>query len=133
MRSKTIRLLAGAALAWPLASAQAITCYVVYDRNDNAIFQDTYPPIDLSERGQAERDAMYKRGEQLVVMESDRCPTIQFLTGSGGSTSLTVDEVVAGMRAAPIPSGSTRAAGASGGARASTPKTAAPTKATPRY
>jgi hypothetical protein len=131
MRTKLIRLLAGAVFALPLANARAITCYVVYDRNDNAIFQDTYPPIDLSERGQAERNAMYKRGEQLVVMESDRCPTIQFLTGSGGNTALSVDEVVAGMKTAPIPTGSARAAGTSRGAT-SAPRAAPPAKATSR-
>jgi len=108
MRS-TIRrlLLAGAALALPSAPAQAITCYLVYDRNDNAVFQDTYPPIDLSDRGAAERAAMYKRGEHLIVMESDRCPQIQFFTGSGGSTTLSVDEVVGGMRAGAQPTGGT--------------------------
>ena len=122
MHSMLIRLLlAGAAFALPLVPAHAITCYLVYDRNDNAIFQDTYPPIDLSERGQAERDAMYKRGEQLIVMESDRCPTIQFLTGAGGTAALSVDEIVAGMRTGPIPS-------AAGGKGSSTGK-AAPAKA----
>ena len=107
MRS-TIRrlLLAGAALALPSAPAQAITCYLVYDRNDNAVFQDTYPPIDLSDRGTVERAAMYKRGEHLIVMESDRCPTIQFFTGSGGTTALSVDEVVGGMRPTAAAAGS---------------------------
>ena len=100
MPSSLSRVLLAGALALPLAPAQAITCNIVYDRNDNAIFQDTYPPIDLSARGQAERDAMYKRGEHLIVMETDRCPAIQFLTGSGGNTSLSVDEVIAGMKPA---------------------------------
>jgi hypothetical protein len=106
-------------------SAQAITCYVVYDRSDNAIFQDTYPPIDLSDRGTAERSAMYKRGEHLIVMESDRCPTIQFFTGTGGTAALTVDQVVGGMRASAISvssgsgaSGRTSAAGKTAPAKA---------------
>jgi hypothetical protein len=133
MHSTLIRfLLALAAFALPLVPAHAITCYLVYDRNDNAIFQDTYPPIDLSERGQAERDAMYKRGEQLIVMESERCPTIEFLTGAGGSKTLSVDQVVAGMRTGPI------APGSSGGGRVSSTgaapaKAPAPTRATPTY
>ena len=133
MRSTLIRLLlAGAAFALPLVPAHAITCYVVYDRNDNAIFQDTYPPIDLSERGQAERDAMYKRGEQLIVMEADHCPTIQVLTGAGGNTALSVDDVVAGMKTAPAPAGSAGGKAASGAASAPA-KAPAPTKATPKY
>lgn len=107
MRLSILGLLCACALAaLPAGPAQAITCYLVYDRNDNAIFQDTYPPIDLSDRGAAERDAMYGRGEHLIVMESDHCPTIQFLTGSGGTAALSVDQVVGGMRASAIPTGS---------------------------
>ncbi len=92
-------LLASALLALPVASAQAITCFVVYDRNDNAIYQDSRPPIDLSERGAAERQALYRRGEHLIVMESDRCPVIVFFTGAAGSSALSVDEIVGGVPA----------------------------------
>ncbi len=111
-------LLATALTALAAGHAQAITCYLVYDRNDNLIFQDTYPPIDLSDRGAAERDAMYGRGEHLTVMESDHCPTIQFFTGSGGTSALSVDQVVGGMRASEIPTGSAGGSGRSSAARA---------------
>jgi hypothetical protein len=94
----TIRraLILAAVLAVPLP-ASALTCYRVLDRNDNVVYQDTYPPIDLSERGQAQRDALRAKGEQLIAMESDRCQNIEFFTGSAGSTTLNVEQVVAGM------------------------------------
>jgi len=117
------------------SSAQAITCYLVYDRNDNAIFQDTYPPIDLSDRGTAEREAMYRRGEHLIVMESERCPTIQFFTGSGGTSALSVDQVVGGVRApagAAARPATARAAPASPAAAPTTPPASAPKAAPPK-
>jgi hypothetical protein len=107
MRPSILGLLFACALsALSAGPAQAITCFLVYDRNDNLIFQDTFPPIDLSDRGAAERDAMYGRGEHLIEMEADHCPTIQFLTGAGGTSALSVDQVVGGMQASAIPTGS---------------------------
>jgi hypothetical protein len=90
-------LFASASLVVPAGTAQAITCYVVYDRNDNVSYQDTRPPVDMSDQGAAQREAMRSRGEHLIVMEADRCQQIVFFTGSGGSSALRVDEVVGGM------------------------------------
>ena len=91
--------LAAAAFAAAAASAPAaaLTCYFVIDRNDNVVYRDTYPPVDLSDQGAAERQRMRTRGEHLISMESDRCPSIEFFTGSAGSPSLNVDQVVAGV------------------------------------
>jgi hypothetical protein len=78
-------------------SAFALTCYSVLDRSDNVIYRDTYPPVDLSDQGAAERERMRRRGEHLLAMETDRCPTLEFLLGNAGSTNLNVDQVIAGM------------------------------------
>ena len=78
-------------------SAAALTCYFVIDRNDNVIYRDTLPPVDLSDQGTAERDRMRRRGEHLISMESDRCPALEFFTGNAGSSALNVDQVVAGV------------------------------------
>jgi hypothetical protein len=100
---RTSILLAGAALGAVLsAPAAALTCYTVLDRNDNVIYRDTYPPVDLSEQGAAERARMRSRGEHLLAMESDRCPGIEFFIGNAGSTSLNVDQVVSGMPVRPL-------------------------------
>ena len=86
---------AGAFLAAP---ASAVTCYRVIDRNDNVVYQDIYPPVDLSDGGAAERDVLRSRGEHLMAMEVDRCPMLQFLTGDAGGQRLdferTYDEAV---------------------------------------
>jgi hypothetical protein len=81
------------------APAAGLTCYTVLDRNDNVVYRDTYPPIDLSDQGAAERDRLRQRGEHLIAAESDRCPAIEFFTGSAGSAALQVDQVVDGMPA----------------------------------
>jgi hypothetical protein len=95
-----IRIALAAALLLAAAapgSAGALTCYFVIDRNDNVIYRDTLPPVDLSDQGAAERDRMRRRGEHLVSMESDRCPALEFFTGNAGSSALNVDQVVAGV------------------------------------
>ena len=78
-------------------SAGALTCYFVIDRNENVIYRDTLPPVDLSDQGAAERERMRRRGEHMVSMESDRCPAVEFFTGNAGSSALNVDQVVAGV------------------------------------
>ena len=123
-----IRIALAAALLLAAAApgpAAALTCYFVSDRNDNVIYRDTYPPVDLSDQGAAERDRLRRRGDHLIAMESDRCPTLEFFTGRAGSPSLNVDQVVAGM---PV----RKAEGAEAGAAAATPgRPAAPAKAAP--
>ena len=122
---RTPILLAGAALCAVLcAPAAALTCYTVLDRNDNVIYRDTYPPVDLSEQGAPDRQRMRSRGEHQLAVESDRCPGIEFFMGNAGSTALNVDQVVSGVTVR-NPSG---AAAAGGDAAASGPAAGAPTQ-----
>ena len=92
-------MLATGALCIAQAPALAATCYFVYDRNDNVIYRDTQPPVDLSARGDAARDAMRQRGEYLLFTENDRCAPLAFLTGPGTPGTLSVDQIVAGYPA----------------------------------
>jgi len=95
-----IRIALAAALLLAAAApgpAAALTCYFLIDRNDNVVYRDTYPPVDLSDQGAAERERLRRRGDHLIAMESDRCPTIEFFTGNAGSATLNVDQVVDGV------------------------------------
>jgi len=95
-----IRFALAAALAVAAVApgaARAFTCYSVIDRNDNVIYRDVLPPVDLSDQGAAERERMRRRGEHMIAMESDRCPSIEFFTGNAGTSALNVDQVVAGV------------------------------------
>jgi len=95
-----VRTFAIAALVGAAAPAAAVNCYVVVDRANEVIYQDTKPPIDLSHEGAAAREAMRASGRQLITMDSERCPAIDRarITGNGGPA--TVEEIVAGMRPA---------------------------------
>ena len=76
--------------------ALAVTCYEVIDRTNTVIFRDSQTPVDLSAAGAPLRDAMYKRGEQLVIYDTDTCSVIRQATTGG--RNLTTEEIVAGWR-----------------------------------
>ena len=95
-RLSPCNIVAAVALAAALPSAaQALTCYVVFDRNDNVTYRDVFPPVDLSDAGRAEREAMRRRGEFLMFMESEECPRIEYFTGVAGTIGVELDRTVA--------------------------------------
>ena len=73
--------LAGAALAVAVDIAAASTCYVVLDAKDTIVYQASMPPVDMSDRGAAARDALRQRGNYLLFMETERCVPIGFDSG----------------------------------------------------
>jgi len=105
--------------------AAAMTCYFIIDRNDNVIYRDTLPPVDLSDQGAAERERLRRRGDHMIAMESDRCPSIEFFTGNAGSAALNVDQVVDGM---PV----RKSGGSDTGGGSAAPAKAAPGRPTAR-
>jgi len=105
-------LLAGCGLALASGPGWALMCYQIVDRTETLIYQDTFPPVDLSDAGALQRDQMRVRGEQMIVAESEKCPRLEFFTGNAGSPALSIDAVVAGMNARSLqPSGAAGAAG----------------------
>lgn len=116
MRPLLYRLLfASTCVALFASQAQAIICFTIYDRNDNAIYQDTHTPIDLSDKGLHAWEALSKRGEHLLWSDAPKCPAIVFLTGAGGSTGISVDEIVGGLPVRTVSTNSAKAAAASAG------------------
>jgi hypothetical protein len=115
MRPRLFRLILASSLCVAAANpARAVICYVIYDRNENIVYQNTYPPVDMSIAGQAQRDALRARGEHLTFGDFNQCPNLVFLTGVGGMSDLKVDEVVAGI---PVRSFSTNTAAAAAASR----------------
>ena len=116
MRKLWIMIAAFAAAALP-GTASAVVCYTLFDKGDNVLYQDSVPPIDMSERGAAARDAMRQHHEYLLVYEVEHCPSIAAASGSTGYHPATVDEIVAGMRPfAPTVPGASVGRPSSGGA-----------------
>ena len=70
--------LAGAALAAAAGVAAASTCYVILDAKETIVYRASTPPVDMSERGAAARDALRQRGNYLLFMETERCVPIGF-------------------------------------------------------
>jgi hypothetical protein len=85
------------------------------------VYRDIVPPVDLSDQGAAERERLRRRGDHMIAMESDRCPTIEFFTGNAGSPSLNVDQVVDGMTVR-------KSEGSETGSRPATPAKGAPAR-----
>ncbi len=83
-----------ALLALAAGESQALTCYIVFDRNENAIYRDVYAPVDLSDAGKADREAMRRRGEFMMFMESEECPRLEFFTGSAGTVGVRLDQTL---------------------------------------
>ena len=84
-------------------SANAITCYTLFDRNDNVVYRDTVSPVDLSDQGTAGRAALQQRGEFLMISEADRCPQVAFVFGNAGTSALSTDEFMNGIQSARAP------------------------------
>jgi hypothetical protein len=82
MRPVVLALSLCGAAALLASPASAITCYRILDASDNVVYQDIFPPIDLSESGDAERKALRARNEHMIAMESDRCPRLEFVAGN---------------------------------------------------
>jgi hypothetical protein len=75
--------------------AGAVTCYVVFDRNENITYRDVFPPVDLSDAGRAEREAMRRRGEFLLFLEAEQCPRIEYFTGTAGNVGVQLEQTLA--------------------------------------
>jgi hypothetical protein len=97
MRKLWIVVAALAAAALP-GVANAVVCYTLFDKGDNVLYQDSVPPVDMSERGASARDSMRQRNEYLLVYEIEHCASIAAVTGSTGYRPATVEEIVSGMR-----------------------------------
>ena len=90
--------LSAAALVSLAAPVAALTCHTVFDRNDNVVYRDVYPPVDMSDRGATQRAALRQRGEFLMTVEADQCPRVAAPGGTASSGGTTVEEIVAGLR-----------------------------------
>jgi len=97
-------------------AANAIVCYTLLDKGDNVLYQDSVPPLDMSDTGKTQRAASRQRNEYLLVYEMESCPSVAAAAGSTGYRPATVEEIVSGMRAyATAGRGPTAGAGRIGG------------------
>jgi hypothetical protein len=119
MRALTI-LAFGLAAAAASGASSAVTCYTLLDRSDSLLYQDSLPPVDMSERGAAVREDLRRRNEYLLVSEVESCPAVAAAAGTTGYRPATVDEIVGGMRTYAT-SGGVRSSGRTGGGVSAAP------------
>jgi hypothetical protein len=119
MRKLWIMIAALAAAAAVPGVANAIVCYTLLDKGDNVLYQDSLPPVDMSDSGAALRRGMRQRNEYLMIYEVDQCPPVVAVAGSTGYRPSTVEEIVSGMRAFATTSRGSSGAGRTGGGGAS--------------
>ena len=89
--------LAGVASALFAGAADAFTCYLVLDAKDNVVYRDAMSPVDLSERGAAERAALRQRGEYLLIIDTERCVPLAYQVGSAGSGKGSLEDFYSGI------------------------------------
>jgi hypothetical protein len=96
----TAAAIAALAIASAAMPAAAFDCYVLVDASNEVIYQGVQSPLDLSDEGAAERNAMRARSQQLIAMDTDRCPPIDRMRVAGKEGPASVEEIIAGMRPA---------------------------------
>ncbi|HEV2979243.1 MAG TPA: hypothetical protein VG425_16830 [Casimicrobiaceae bacterium] len=95
---RLLTILAVALAATAAAPANAVICYTLLDRSDTLLYRSSVPPFDMSDAGAAQRDALRRRNQYLMVAEVDSCQTVAAAAGTSGYHPATVDEIVAQMR-----------------------------------
>jgi hypothetical protein len=91
-------LAAGLVTAAAAASANAVTCYTLLDRGDHLLYQNSLPPVDMSDQGAAQREGLRRRNEYLLVADVESCQPVAAVAGSSGYRPANVDEIVGEMR-----------------------------------
>ena len=85
----------GAVLAVAAGVAAASTCYVILDAKETIVYRASTPPVDMSDRGTAARDALRQRGNYLLFMETERCVPIGFDSGEAISRQSNAGSITA--------------------------------------
>ena len=93
-------LIAGATMATLMligTPAQAFTCYTLFDRSGNVVYRGNFPPVDMSLEGDREREALRAAGQYLLFAEADTCPAVVYRFGEGGTSNLSIENVLGGL------------------------------------
>ena len=117
----------GVAAGAACVPAEAMTCNIVFDRNDQVIYRDVTPPLDLSDGGARARAAMRQRGEYLMVIDTDSCA--QVVPRTDNSSAASVEDIVGGMRPYMGRDGQPTSGAAAAGGAGNTVRAAAPAAA----
>jgi hypothetical protein len=116
--------LVGAALAVAASAADASICYIILDAKETIVYRAAIPPVDMSDRGAAARDALRQKGNYLLFMETEQCVPIGFGSGWANSSQAPFPDYASNTRSITAPDEGAVA-------RAPAIRSAKPTAATP--
>ncbi len=122
--------LAGAALVAAAVAAEASTCYVILDARETIVYRAPVAPVDMSDRGTAARDALRRKGDYLMFMETDGCSPIGFGSGWANSSQTPLADSASNIRSITAPDEG--AVARAPGIKAAKPTSATPGAAAPR-
>jgi hypothetical protein len=95
---RLLSMLAVVLAAAVAAPANAVICYTLIDRSETLLYRGSSPPVDMSDAGAAQRDALRRNHQYLMIADIDRCDAVAAAAGSTGYRQATVDEIVGQMR-----------------------------------
>jgi hypothetical protein len=72
-RSRFTLMLATATACFVSTAVHANICYIIYDRNDQTVFRDIRPPIDLSQPIGMQVDRKWRGGALVIVDGAEKC------------------------------------------------------------
>jgi len=93
-----VATLVAAAACFAAGQAHALTCYILFDRTDAITYRGTFPPVDMSPEGDAQRDAMRAAGQFLMFVEADICPAVEYRFGDAGDKYLSIENIISDIR-----------------------------------
>jgi hypothetical protein len=90
---------AAVALSLAASAANAATCYIVYDRNDQAIYRNFESPVDLSKPIGTQVAARWRGAAMVMVGDAVRCipfeiDTVARAVSTDGATQASPTEPV---------------------------------------
>lgn len=83
-------------------SAQALTCFILFDRTDAIAYRGTFPPVDMSPEGDAQRDTLRAMGQFLMFIEAEICQPVEYRFGDAGDKYLSIDNIIGGIRSVAV-------------------------------
>jgi len=125
MRTLTILAIALATAA-AAPAANAVICYTLLDRNDTMLYRGSSAPVDMSDQGAAQREALRRQHEYLMIADAENCQAVAASSGAAGYRPATVDEIVSEMRGYLSYGGVSSAPGQTGGGGGGGGEVAAP-------
>jgi hypothetical protein len=118
MKIFRLTFVAASALFALSTSSFANTCYVVYDRNEQTVYRDIRPPVDLSKPIGAQVNARWRGAALVIVGDAEKCIPLESADSRAIVTAARPAAAEEAPKAAPSDAAASEAKGRKKGAKA---------------